>query len=267
MPRPGGEVSGPNPCLAGRQALRRSYLIFKNFLPGGVVVTRLPLEQKFLGSIPSPAAVKKKRKLPQSFFRIFIILSAITLVFTLGYTWIAHFTYTYPCANSITCAKDLTGMYDTKKLTGVFNGKQITIPPQTYIPGSFSVLGDAVPSNKHMYVDLSKQRLYAYEGNTLVYSFLVSTGLWNRTPTGDFKIWTKLAKTTMAGGSKALGTYYYLPNVPCTMYFYKGYGIHGTYWHNNFGHPMSHGCVNMKTDEACTLFSWASVGTRVNIHY
>ena len=69
----------------------------------------------------------------------------------------------------------------------------------------------------------------------------------------------------MAGGSKALGTYYYLPNVPCTMYFYKGYGLHGTYWHNNFGHPMSHGCVNMKTEEACTLFDWASVGTRVNV--
>lgn len=115
-------------------------------------------------------------------------------------------------------------------------------------------------------VILSQQRLNAWEGNNLVYSFLVSTGLWAPTPTGDYRIWIKLASTTMKGGSKALGTYYYLPNVPCTMYFYKGYGIHGTYWHNNFGQRMSHGCINMRTSEACTLFNWASVGTRVSIH-
>lgn len=116
-------------------------------------------------------------------------------------------------------------------------------------------------------INLTQQRLYGWEGSSLVYNYLISSGLWAKTPTGDYRIWTKLASTTMKGGNKALGTYYYLPNVPCTMYFYKGYGIHGTYWHNNFGHPMSHGCVNMRTSEACALFSWASVGTRVNIHY
>jgi lipoprotein-anchoring transpeptidase ErfK/SrfK len=52
-----------------------------------------------------------------------------------------------------------------------------------------------------------------------------------------------------------------------TMYFYKGYGIHGTYWHHNFGHPMSHGCVNMYTPDAEWMYYWASVGTLVNIHY
>lgn len=128
-----------------------------------------------------------------------------------------------------------------------------------------NVLG--AESDRWIEVNLTQQRVYAWEGGNQVGNYLVSTGLYGRTPTGDFKIWTKLAKTTMSGGSKALGTYYYLPNVPCTMYFYKGYGLHGTYWHNNFGHPMSHGCVNMKTDEACTLFAWASVGTRVNVHY
>lgn len=121
-------------------------------------------------------------------------------------------------------------------------------------------------SDRWIEIDLSDQRLSAWEGGNKIYSYLVSTGKWAPTPTGDFKIWTKLAKTTMSGGSKSLGTYYYLPNVPCTMYFYKGYGIHGTYWHNNFGTPMSHGCVNMKTEEACNLFSWASVGTRVSVH-
>ncbi|MCL5432588.1 MAG: L,D-transpeptidase [Patescibacteria group bacterium] len=126
------------------------------------------------------------------------------------------------------------------------------------------VLGE---SDRWIEINLTQQRLYAWEGNNQVYNFLVSTGKWAPTPVGDYKVWIKLASTTMAGGSKALGTYYYLPNVPCTMYFYRGYGIHGAYWHNNFGQPMSHGCVNMRPSEACTLFNWSSVGIPVKIHY
>jgi len=69
----------------------------------------------------------------------------------------------------------------------------------------------------------------------------------------------------MSGGSKALHTYYYLPNVPYVMFFsndqvpaIKGFSLHGTYWHENFGHPMSHGCVNMKTSEAGIIYDWSS---------
>jgi lipoprotein-anchoring transpeptidase ErfK/SrfK len=60
----------------------------------------------------------------------------------------------------------------------------------------------------------------------------------------------------MSGGTKGTSSYYYLPNVPYTMFFYKSYGLHGTYWHNNFGHPMSHGCVNLPTPIAEKLFYW-----------
>ena len=67
----------------------------------------------------------------------------------------------------------------------------------------------------------------------------------------------------MKGGSKALGTFYDLANVPYVMYYYQGYGIHGAYWHNNFGHPMSHGCINMRPEEAGIVYSWADVGTNV----
>lgn len=129
---------------------------------------------------------------------------------------------------------------------------------------STQVLG--AENEKWIEVDLSDQRVYAWDGSNQVFNFLVSTGKWAPTPTGTFSIWTKLAKTKMSGGSQALGTYYYLPDVPCVMYFYKGYGLHGTYWHNNFGTPMSHGCVNLRTDDACALFAWASVGTRVTVH-
>ncbi len=110
-------------------------------------------------------------------------------------------------------------------------------------------------------IDLSDQRLYAYVDDDLVKSFIVSTGTWQfPTVTGQFHIYVKYLYADMSGPG------YYLPSVPYTMYFYKGYGIHGTYWHNNFGTPMSHGCVNMITDDAGWIYNWASVGTLVNVH-
>ncbi len=124
---------------------------------------------------------------------------------------------------------------------------------------SESSTGDGV---RWIDVSLSKQMLYAYEGNTIVKSFLVSTGVAAfPTVTGKYHIYVKYLYTDMHGAD------YFLPNVPYTMYFYKSYGIHGTYWHHNFGHPMSHGCVNMYTPDAEWLYYWASVGTLVNIHY
>ncbi len=117
-------------------------------------------------------------------------------------------------------------------------------------------------SGRWIDVDLSAQRLTAYEGNTAARSTLVSTGLSRTpTPTGRYRIYVKYASTLMSGPG------YYLPNVPYTMYFYRGYGIHGTYWHSNFGRPMSHGCINLPTAEAQWLYNWASVGTLVSIHY
>lgn len=111
-------------------------------------------------------------------------------------------------------------------------------------------------------VDLTNQAVYAYEGDTLVNSFVVSTGTWlTPTVTGKYKIYVKIRSGSMHGPG------YFLPDVPYIMYFHKGYGLHGTYWHNNFGTPMSHGCVNLRTDEAGWLFNWASVGTVVNVHY
>jgi len=111
-------------------------------------------------------------------------------------------------------------------------------------------------------VDLTNQMVYAYEGNTMVNSFLVSTGTWQYpTVVGQYNIYIKLRYSDMAGPG------YYLPNVPYTMYFYKGYALHGTYWHSNFGTPMSHGCVNLSIPDSEWLFNFASVGTLVNVHY
>ncbi len=111
-------------------------------------------------------------------------------------------------------------------------------------------------------VNLSQQRLYAYAGNTLMNSFVVSTGTWQTpTVTGYFNVYLKYVSTTMSGPG------YYLTNVPYTMYFHGDYGIHGTYWHNNFGTPMSHGCVNMRSSEAEWLYNFSPMGTLVYIHY
>ena len=110
-------------------------------------------------------------------------------------------------------------------------------------------------------VDLSDQRMYAYEGDTLVRTFVVSTGTWQTpTLTGRFKIWIKLKSAPMSGPG------YYLPNVPHIMYYDGDYGIHGAYWHNNFGVPMSHGCINLSLPDAEWAYNFASVGTVVNIH-
>lgn len=107
-------------------------------------------------------------------------------------------------------------------------------------------------------VDLSEQMVIAYEGAEPVRGFVVSTGLpGTPTVTGTFHLYIKVRSQTMSGGSPALGTYYNLDNVEWVQYFYADYGFHGTYWHNNFGTPMSHGCINMTNADAKWLFDWA----------
>ena len=117
-------------------------------------------------------------------------------------------------------------------------------------------------SNFWIEVNLSDQMLYAYRGDQIINAFLVSTGAGSTpTVTGTYKIYAKYETYNMTGPD------YEYPNVPYTMFFYKGYSIHGTYWHTYFGTPMSWGCVNMKTEEAAWIYENAPVGTYVFIHY
>jgi LysM repeat protein len=157
---------------------------------------------------------------------------------------------------------------------GLRSANLIYVGQQLRVPGAQEALGTAqaapatgqlaaaeTPGEKWIEVDLSSQTLTAYAGNTPVYSAVVSTGL-PRTPTvtGEYRIYAKYRSAPMSGPG------YYLPNVPYIMYFYRGYALHGTYWHNNFGQPMSHGCVNLQTSDAEWLYNWAPVGTLVRIH-
>lgn len=175
-----------------------------------------------------------------------------------------------PCANSKSCTSDLKQTIQNN-VVGSFEGHTV-IPPKINLAAisSQNVLGAATSKGeKHIYVDLSTQTLYAYEGGTKVMQTYISSGKWGKTPVGNFHIWEKLVATRMAGGEGADA--YDLPNVPYVMYFYNDFGLHGAYWHDNFGHPMSHGCVNMRQVDAQALFNWAdapsgnTLGTAVSI--
>jgi len=179
------------------------------------------------------------------------------------------------CANTISCVRDLSGKYDPAAKLGLFNDQKITVPRELAqaTPGT-KILGESSGEEKHIYVDLTTQMLYAKEGNNVAFSFPISSGKWYPTPTGDFKIWVKLRYTRMSGGNPSLRTYYSLPNVPFTMFFYnnqitkaRGFGLHGAYWHDNFGHPMSHGCVNISPTNAEKLYNWVYPPSIGNITY
>lgn len=110
-------------------------------------------------------------------------------------------------------------------------------------------------------INVARQRLIAWEGNTPVYAVIVSTGKASTpTPTGVFQIYAKRHPERMRGPG------YDVPDVPHAMYYHRGYAIHGAYWHNRFGTPVSHGCTNVATDHAQWLYNWAEVGTPVVVH-
>ncbi|MDF5716783.1 MAG: L,D-transpeptidase [Rhizonema sp. NSF051] len=109
-------------------------------------------------------------------------------------------------------------------------------------------------------INLSTQKLIAWEGEKSVYAVVISTGK-KQTPTltGIFEIQSKQKSSRMKGDE------YDIPDVPYTMYYSGSYAIHGAYWHHNFGTRISHGCVNLAPNHAKWLFNWASVGTPVII--
>lgn len=114
-------------------------------------------------------------------------------------------------------------------------------------------------------VNLSSQRLYMMQNGAVVGSWAISAGLpGTPTPTGHFTVRDHIRVQTMS--STQYG--YVVPDVQWVMYFdYNGDAFHGVYWHNNFGHPMSHGCVGMPISLAEQLYDWTPDGTDVYVHY
>jgi LysM repeat protein len=152
-------------------------------------------------------------------------------------------------------------IYVGQRLT-IPGGSSSSPPANTPAPSPQPPPSHGTGGEKWIDINLSAQRVTAYEGQTAVYSAIASTGTW-RTPTvvGTYRVYAKYRYTGMSGPG------YNLPNVPHTMYFYRGYAIHGAYWHNNFGTPMSHGCVNLSLPDAEWFYNWAPMGIKVVSHH
>jgi lipoprotein-anchoring transpeptidase ErfK/SrfK len=248
-------------------------------------------KRKIISHVITPQALTRQRPatLPWGLVILTIIVSIIiwlgkpTFTFALprrdsisvAQSLIKKATYTSTATNTFTPSPTLTltpTPTNTPTLTPTFTPTNTFTPEPTDTPEPPPENSNKDPKvtlppgvskgERWIDVDLSNQQVRAYKGKNLLNSFIVSTGTW-RTPTvtGQYKIYVKYRYADMAGPG------YYLANVPYVMYFYKGYGLHGTYWHNNFGNPMSHGCVNFRPDDAGWVYNWASVGTIVNVHH
>ncbi len=235
-------LSNPNQIYGGQQ------LVIPGTSSPGAAAVAPPVDQAPAPAVnPAPApAVGERTHVVQAGEH----LAAIARAYNISWPAIAR-------ANNIT---DPNQIYagQTLVIPATDDGLGTYAQPQTWTPPAAPM--PTITSGKQVVVDLSDQRVYAYENGQLVRNVLVSTGMWG-TPTvsGDYSIYVKYDSQLMTGPG------YYLPGVPWVMYFYKGYSLHGTYWHNNFGTPMSHGCVNMPTPEAQWLYTWAPIGTPVHV--
>ncbi len=208
---------------------------------------------------------------------ILIITAVISYVFLnfqsirrdLAYKFHVSGDSTNSCCNESDVANS-DGKFDENASIAVFNS-QVVNYPKTSLVYAYSqslaesqnteeaVLGTTTADGTEKWIEVSidEQKARAWEGNKLVMEFPISSGKWSPTPKGTFNIWYKTRSQSMIGGSQALGTYYNLPNVPNNMFFHQGFALHGAYWHNNFGQPMSHGCVNEPLANAAQIFAWA----------
>lgn len=219
----------------------------------------------------------KHAKTPIGFFfyKRFVIVSVLAALFLTG---IFALTQTREWFFFVT-GKEQFIPNDPSQTLGYYEGEVVQVPSESlaYDAGSVkekAVLGDTDVSNKRIEVDLSNQRVYTFENGNKVHDFLISSGKYGRTPTGEFIVERRVPVQSMIGGNKALGTYYNLPGVRYVQFFgnkevpwWKGFSFHSTYWHNNFGHPMSHGCINMTLADSETLWNWSGqTGVRVVIY-
>src|SRR3989344_5479891 len=132
-----------------------------------------------------------------------------------------------------------------------------------YIPSANAQ--DIITNQKLITVDTTKQKLFAWDNGQIVFETPVSTGMaLAPTVRGSYKVRRKVPLKDMIGQVKPYKKYH-LKDVPNIMYFYQGYAIHGTWWHNAFGRRASHGCVNVPVPASKWLYDWAPIGTRVEI--
>jgi hypothetical protein len=150
----------------------------------------------------------------------------------------------------------------------------IAYSPGPYVPvAAFRYLSpealaplSAERTDKKIVVDVARQELTCFEGDTPVVSARTATGFGsNRTPRGEYEVLRKSHTSYMIGG---VGTDHYdLPGVSFPTYFTRSaIAVHGTYWHNDYGRPRSHGCVNVLNDAAQFVFRWSTPAVPYDQH-
>jgi hypothetical protein len=159
--------------------------------------------------------------------------------------------------------------------TQIVNGTEwYIVAPDEWIEGRF--IGRVIPNTtppagvengRWIEVNLDEQTLAVYDQNQLIYATLIATGLEPFfTKPGLFQIQRKLDSTPMSGSFEAdRSDYYYLEDVPWTMYYDNARALHGAYWRTAFGFPQSHGCVNLSPPDAHWLYDWANEGDWVYV--
>ncbi|MFH1524455.1 MAG: L,D-transpeptidase [Chloroflexota bacterium] len=154
-------------------------------------------------------------------------------------------------------------------------------------PEEMASISPEVPlEKKHIDIDLRIQTLTCYQDNQLIRTADISSGVQGLydTPAGQFNIMVKLPSRRMRA-TNLFAEDFALSGVPwCSFFTSEGHALHGTYWHDNFGYPMSHGCVNMRNEDALWLYRWSrpvaafedtnkstldvkGYGTSIEIHY
>lgn len=193
---------------------------------------------------------------------------------TKAYGWQPLYRLYYKSVHWVTdinYGPDMTPWYELKddllKITYWIPAKHVRlVQPEELTPLS----PDIPPHEKHIEVSIKRQSLTAFEGKDVVMHTEVSTGIPNVVPTsngvstatpyGDFNIELKLPVRHMGNGKLTSNIHAYeLPGIPWVSFFHKtGVAFHGTYFHDNYGNEMSHGCVNMRPEEAKWLWRWTT---------
>jgi lipoprotein-anchoring transpeptidase ErfK/SrfK len=166
---------------------------------------------------------------------------------------------------------DIVQVYSTQQVN---NEEWDLIAPDTWVEGRF--VGKVIPNTtpppgiengRWIEVNLFEQTLSVYDQNRLIFATLIATGLDPFfTKPGLFQIHRKLESTIMSGSfAEDRSDYYYLDDVPWTMYYDHARALHGAYWRTAFGFPQSHGCVNLSPSDSHWLFNWANVGDWVYV--
>ena len=180
--------------------------------------------------------------------------------------------YEYPTLNLTYYREDIIQIFDVQLVNGVewylINFNQWLDRPNVRQVVVNTKTPEGVQTNRWIEVNLYEQTLSVYDANELIFSALIATGDDPYfTQPGVFQIYQKKPTEDMSGAFEAdKSDYYYLEDVPWTMYFDKARALHGAYWRTLFGYPQSHGCVNLSIGDSRWIYDWAEEGDWVYVH-